>query len=86
MKVSNVKVYSTTTCPYCIMQTAWMDDKKVKYEKVMVDLDQKGAREMVTKTGQMGVPVTAIEYDGGKEEFIIGFNKPQLAQILEISL
>jgi glutaredoxin 3 len=84
LKPSKVKLYSTTTCPYCKMEAAWLDEKKVKYEEVHVDLNQKEAEEMVRKTGQMGVPVTVIQYDGGEEENIIGFNKPQLAQILEI--
>jgi hypothetical protein len=39
---------------------------------------------MVRKTGQMGVPVTEIVYDNGEEEYIIGFDKERLSEILEV--
>lgn len=42
-----------------------------KYEKVLVDQDQKEAIEMVRKTRQMGVPVTAVLYEGGEEVILI---------------
>lgn len=84
LKPVKVKLYSTTTCPYCKMEAAWLDEKKVTYEEVHVDENKNEAEEMVQKTGQMGVPVTVIQYEGGEEEFIVGFDKPQLAQILSI--
>jgi hypothetical protein len=37
------------------------------------------------KTGQMGVPVTEIEYDDADPEYIIGFDKAKLASILELN-
>jgi glutaredoxin len=85
LKPVGVKLYSTTTCPYCKMEASWLTDKKVKFEEVKVDLDQTEAEEMVRKTGQMGVPVTAIKYEGGEEEFIVGFDKSKLTQVLQIS-
>jgi len=85
-KPEKIMLYSTTTCPYCKMESAWLDEKKINYQEVHVDLDQKEAEEMVKKTGQMGVPVTGIYYEDGEEEFIIGFNKPQLAKLLEVSV
>jgi glutaredoxin/uncharacterized protein (DUF302 family) len=85
LKAVAVKLYSTTTCPFCKMEAAWLTDKKVKFEEVKVDLDQREAEEMVKKTGQMGVPVTAIKYENGEEQFVVGFDKPQLSQILEVN-
>ncbi len=84
LKATGVKLYSTTTCPYCTMEATWLDEKKVTYQKVMVDIDQRAADEMVKKTGQMGVPVTTITYEGGEEEHIIGFDKARLTEILEV--
>jgi glutaredoxin len=66
------------------MEAAWLDEKKVKYELIHVDKDQKEAEDMVKKTGQMGVPVTAIQFEGGEEEFVVGFDRPQLSQILNV--
>lgn len=84
LKPTGVKLYSTTTCPYCKMESAWLSDKKIRFEEVKVDTDQREAEEMVRKTGQMGVPVTAIQYDNGEEEFIVGFDKSKLEQILNV--
>jgi glutaredoxin 3 len=84
MNYSNVKVYATTTCPYCTMVADWLTRKQVKFEKILVDQNEQAARAMVEKTGQMGVPVTEIEYSGRKSEFVIGFNQPQLAYMLGV--
>lgn len=83
-KISKIKLYSTTTCPFCIMEAMWLNSKKIKYEKVNVDLDQKEAEDVVRKTGQMGVPVTSLMFEDGSEEFIVGFDRPKLEQVLNI--
>lgn len=82
LKPVNVKVYSTQTCHYCKMEKSWLEDKKVKHEIVYVDKNQEEADAMVQKTGQMGVPVTEIQYEEGDPEYIIGFDRPRLEQIL----
>lgn len=84
LKPKGIKLYSTMTCPYCKMEASWLDSKKVKFEEIHVDLNQKAAQEMVDKTGQMGVPVTVIEYEAGEEEFIIGFDRPHLEELLNL--
>jgi glutaredoxin/uncharacterized protein (DUF302 family) len=84
LKVKKVRLYATTSCPYCKMEASFLDQNKVDYDYVLVDLDRNAAQEMVQKTGQMGVPVTEIIYDNGDEEYIIGFDKSRLSQILLI--
>lgn len=84
MNYTKVKVYATTTCPYCTMVANWLTQKKVIFEKIMVDQDQNAARDMVEKTGQMGVPVTEIVYKDRKSEYVVGFNQPQLAYMLGV--
>jgi len=84
MKQTQIKLYSTHTCPYCMMEKTWLESEKIKHEVIYVDSDQKEAMKMVKKTGQMGVPVTEIKYENGKEEYVIGFDKPKLSQILKI--
>lgn len=85
MKPASIKLYSTTTCPYCIMEKSWLDGEKIKHEVVYVDRDRMQAIEMVRKTGQMGVPVTSIKYENGQEEFIVGFDKSRLSKVLGIN-
>jgi glutaredoxin-like YruB-family protein len=72
-----VKVYSTPTCPFCIMLKKFLKDNNIEFEDVDVSRDMNAAREMVDKTGQMGVPV--IEVDG---EFVIGFDKGRIKELL----
>lgn len=76
--MAKVIVYSTTTCPYCVMVKNWLKEKKVEYEDINVGIDQAKAKEMIAKSGQMGVPVEDI--DG---EIIIGFDRPKLENALK---
>ncbi len=76
----NVIIYTTPTCVYCEMAKRLFKEHSVKYREVDVTKDPKAAREMVEKSGQMGVPV--IEVDG---QIIVGFNKSALIRALRLS-
>lgn len=76
----NVKVFSTPTCPYCTMVKEYLEKNKVQFEAIDVAEDEKAAKEMVEKSGQMGVPVTMVD-----EKVIIGFNEEELKQALNLS-
>lgn len=84
MNYSKIIVYATKTCPYCTMAADWLTDKKVKFEKILVDENQQAAMEMVKNTGQMGVPVIEVQYKDRKSEYLVGFNPPQLAYMLGV--
>jgi glutaredoxin 3 len=84
LKPTSVRLYSTQTCPYCTMEKKWLDDYQVVHEVVYVDKDQQEAERMVQRTGQMGVPVTEIGYEGGEAEFVVGFDRARLGQMLGI--
>lgn len=85
LKPTAVKLYSTHSCPYCNMEKKWLDKNKVDFELVYVDQNQREAEAIVAKTGQMGVPVTEIQYDDGEPEYIIGFDQPRLAHVLGVN-
>lgn len=72
-----VIVYSTQTCPYCVMAKRYLAEKGVKYKDMDVGADQRAAIEMLTKTGQMGVPV--LDINGS---VIVGFDKPAIDRAL----
>ncbi len=74
-----IKVYSTSSCPYCYTVKAFLDEHGFDYEDVNVAEDAKAREEMINKTGQMGVPV--VEIDG---QIIIGFDRERICQILNI--
>lgn len=72
-----VKVYSTPTCVYCVTLKEFFKEKGVEFEEVDVSLNEEAAREMIMKTGQMGVPVVEIG-----EEVIVGFDRDKIIQAL----
>ena len=72
-----VKVYSTTTCPWCHKAKEFLDELGVEYEDINVAEDQEAAQEMVEKSGQRGVPVVMIG-----DEVIVGFNPDAIKQAL----
>lgn len=73
-----VKIYSTQTCPYCVMAKDYFRQKNVAYEEFDVSTDEKAREEMLSKSHQMGVPV--IDINGA---IIIGFNKVEIDRALK---
>ncbi len=73
----NVKVYSTSTCPWCIRAKQFLKDNNIIFEDKDVSMDHQAAEEMVQKSGQMAVPVLDI---GG--EIIVGFDKEKIKAAL----
>lgn len=82
--MKNVTVYSTATCGFCKMLKSYLNDKEVKYDVKMADEDQAIAQELYEKSGQLGVPFTVITDSDGKEELILGFDRPKINSALGI--
>jgi glutaredoxin-like YruB-family protein len=74
-----VKIYSTTTCPFCIRAKQFLKENHIDFEDIDVANNQTAAEEMIQKSGQMGVPVLDIE-----GEIIVGFDKEKIKQALEL--
>lgn len=79
-----VKLFKTTTCPYCKMETEYLNSKDIKFEEIYVDQDPKQAEEMIKISNQMGVPFTVIEKQDGTRVTVLGFDKDKLNQFLGI--
>jgi len=78
MKQPKVKIYTTPTCPFCVMAKEWFRVKGLEYEEKNVAEDMEARQEMVELSGQMGVPV--ITLDG---EVVVGFNQTLLESLLD---
>ncbi len=74
--MSNVIVYTSSTCPYCTMTKEYLDKKSVSYEEKNISTDM-SAREELMNMGHMGVPVTLID---GNE--IVGFDTDRIDSLL----
>jgi glutaredoxin len=62
------------------MAKSYFREKGIKFTDVDVSRDQAAARDMVRRSGQMGVPVIDI---GGR--IVVGFNRPQINTLLGIN-
>ena len=74
-----VIVFSTPTCTYCNAAKRFFREKGIKFKDVDVSRDTAAARDMVRRSGQMGVPVIDI---GGKN--VVGFDRPKIERYLSI--
>ena len=79
-----ITVYSTTTCPYCVMLKRWLDGQKIAYTDYLVDKNPFAAQNMVQLSGQMGVPFSTIEHADGTTEKILGFDRARFAAALAV--
>ncbi|MCX6772601.1 MAG: glutathione S-transferase N-terminal domain-containing protein [Candidatus Micrarchaeota archaeon] len=77
IKAPEIVVYSTKTCPYCVIAKRYLNERGVKYTDYDVGADQNKAFEMLTKSGQMGVPV--LDINGS---VIIGFDRMAIDRAL----
>lgn len=71
--MKNVIIYSTPTCVYCNMAKSFFKTNNVNFTEHNVATDLEKRKEMIDKTGQMGVPVIDI---GG--EVIVGFDEDKI--------
>jgi glutaredoxin-like YruB-family protein len=77
--MKKVSIYSTPTCVYCHAAKEFFKEHGVEYEEFNVATNLEKRKEMVEKSGQMGVPVIAIG-----DQLIVGFDEPRIAELLEI--
>ena len=75
----NVKIYSTSTCSYCAMTKEFLKKNNIQFENIDVGMNSQASREMMDKSGQMGVPV--LDIDG---RIIVGFDKEAISKALGI--
>jgi glutaredoxin 3 len=77
--MKKVEMYSTPTCHYCNLAKDFFDENKIKYTVYNVSVDLAKRKEMMEKSGQMGVPVIIV--DG---ELVMGFDEDRLRGLLGI--
>ena len=77
--MKKVEIYSTPTCHFCHMAKDFFVEKGVVFEDFDVSSDLTKRKEMLDKSGQMGVPVIII-----KDQIVVGFNKPKIMELLGI--
>jgi glutaredoxin len=78
------KVYALSTCPYCKRTRRFLDDHKIAYECIEVDLLDDAKQDEVLEeieklTGRRSFPVVVV----GKE-IIVGHDETKLKKVLKL--
>lgn len=74
-----VSIYSTPTCVYCNMAKDFFNENGIKYESFDVAADAVKRKEMMERSGQLGVPVITIDND-----LLVGFDEDRLRDLLGV--
>ena len=79
-----IKVYALSTCPYCKRTKRFLDEHKIAYECVEVDLldddkQDEALREIEKLTGRQSFPVVIIG-----DEIIVGHDEDKLRSALKL--
>lgn len=75
--MKKVTIYSTPTCTYCHAAKEFFTTNGVEYTELDVAADLAARSDMVSKSGQMGVPVIDI---GGT--IVVGFDEARIKEAL----
>ncbi|MGB3922089.1 MAG: glutaredoxin domain-containing protein [Minisyncoccia bacterium] len=76
--MKKVEIYSTATCHFCHLAKEFFATNSIPFTDYNVGTDLEKRKEMVERSGQLGVPVIVID---GKD-VVIGFDKEALTKIL----
>lgn len=75
--MKEIKIFTSSTCPYCTSVKEYFKEKGIDYEELNVSSDPEARKELMSQ-GFMGVPVIII--DG---EAMVGFDKEKLDEIFK---
>jgi glutaredoxin-like YruB-family protein len=75
--MKKVAIYTTPVCVYCKKAKDFFQKNNIKYEEYDVIKNIKRREEMITRSGQMGVPV--IDINGA---LIVGYDEKRLKKLL----
>ena len=76
--MKNVTVYTTTRCPYCVMLKNFLSDQHIPFQEVNVETKPEMMRELMRKTGQMGVPQTEVNGN-----WVVGYDPNSIMMALK---
>ena len=76
---SPVSIYTTPTCHFCHAAKEFFTANGVQYTEFNVASDIEKRKEMIEKSGQMGVPVITVG-----ESLVVGFDERKLRALLAV--
>lgn len=75
----SVTIYTTPTCHFCHMAKDFFEEHKIPFTEHDVARDLAKRREMIEKSGQMGVPVITVG-----DKLTVGFDEGRLRELLAV--
>lgn len=75
--MNQITVYTTNTCPYCVMMKNFLAQHGLPFKEVNVQQDQAAAARLVRTTGQLGVPQTEVN---GK--WVLGYDPDKVMKLV----
>jgi len=74
-----IRLFTTPICPYCFSLKKFLEEKGIEVEEIDVTKNEVAMEEMINETQQTTVPV--LDIDG---EFIVGFDRKKICEVLKI--
>lgn len=74
-----VTIYSTPMCHFCHMAKDFFGAHGIVYTDYNVQTDIEKRKELIEKSGQLGVPVIFVD-----DDMVIGFNEERLSELLGV--
>jgi glutaredoxin 3 len=83
--MSNVVVYTTERCSYCVRVKMLLKSREIDFEEINLAGDPEGFVELAQKTGMMTLPQVLVgdTFLGGYQETAAADQSGELAQLLE---
>lgn len=75
--VQEVKTYTKLGCSYCDALKAYLEKRKIEFQDFDVEDDEEKLKEMIEKSGQLGVPVILIG-----TSVVIGFDIDKIERLI----
>jgi glutaredoxin-like YruB-family protein len=76
--MKKVTLYTTPSCQYCEQAKEYMKEHDIDYKYYDVSDNTKRRKEMIEKSGQMGVPVIVLG-----DEMMVGFEEERFDEMVE---
>lgn len=73
-----IKIYTTSSCPWCTKAKDYFKFKNIKFQELNVQDDMQAREEMIKKSKQMKVPV--LDING---TILVGFNETSIINALD---
>lgn len=85
--MANIKIYTKSTCPACVMAKKILSEKGAKYEEFIMDSKLEELQALKEKTGLQTVPQIFIngEFIGGCSDLVKLDEEKKLDPILQVS-